>query len=227
MKYAIRNHSQSDSITYFCEEYVDLKKKWEELQVDAPHDDIRIYAEALMAFQQAETAVVRNPVQEQAEAATCKIAKTSDLAPTKGPEGPHWSRPDYTPMELPATRSNNDCPIVAVSNIFEMPYSESKGLCFQYGWSSTSGLQRGFMELLADRRKVKSFYRPDLCGRRLDDFIDRAPAEGVYLCYVDGHVFTCIQGCIVNPDLSRGWQDVREVYELLPEDICAEVDVVA
>lgn len=129
---------------------------------------------------------------------------------------PHVISP-FTPVQHDPKRASNDCSIIAIANVFQMTYSDAKVMAFQYGWSSSKGMPRGFLELLCDNHDLVSLFRPDLCNRPLDYFCD-SPPDGVFIVYVASHVMPCIHGKLYNLS-GTGWQTVQEVFEIQPRSV--------
>ena len=126
----------------------------------------------------------------------------------------------YTPVLHDPKRASNDCGIITVANILQLPYSQAKVTAFQYGWSSSKGMPRGFLELLFSHYDLVPLYRPDLCDRPLDYFQKTAP-DGVFVVYVASHVMPCIHGKLLNL-AGTGWQNVQEVFEIQPLSVYEE-----
>lgn len=120
----------------------------------------------------------------------------------------------YTPVLHDDKRASNDCGIITIANILQLSYSDAKVQAFRYGWSSSKGMPRGFLELLFSNFNLVPLYRPDLCDRNLDYFENNAP-DGVFLVYVASHVMPCIHGKLLNLS-GTGWQTVQEVFEIQP-----------
>lgn len=119
------------------------------------------------------------------------------------------------PFKEVRSRKANDCPIVAVANILQIPYPQAHGICFAHGWSSTRGIKLGFLELIMDKKDHETGFRPDLCGQTVSEFAANCP-EGVFLVYCTGHVIPAINGTLYNVGNCAGL-NVREVFEVHPK----------
>lgn len=114
------------------------------------------------------------------------------------------------------SQRNNDCGIVALANVAQIPYHEARMLCFRHGWSSTKGISHGFLEVIleklgfeyAPRDRFNHWCVKDLQERSLD-------FQGVYLVYVKNHVMPMINGVLYNVGFSQ-YDTILEVNELRP-----------
>lgn len=111
--------------------------------------------------------------------------------------------PEWSPavLELPLIRSKNDCAIVALSAVTGLEYKKAKVLAFHFGWASTKGLQRGFLEaLLEAKTSHKAQHRPDLYVPREPLSSLSLPDSKVFLVYVKNHVVPVVSGVILNAE---------------------------
>lgn len=129
-----------------------------------------------------------------------------------------WTEEDF---QYPAKRSNNDCPVVALSAVAGIPYGQAKVKSFHYGWSSTKGLQRGFLEALVEQEyNYRTQDRKDLCSGRTTPVDMRLPGNRVFFVYVPGHVFPVIDGRAFNLAGTQH-RPVEAVVEVCPQEILA------
>lgn len=132
-------------------------------------------------------------------------------------DGPSTDVPEHTPWaperSFVSSRRNNDCPVVAAANIFCMEYDEAKLRCFHNGWSSLHGIQRGFLELMAEELGYEVTYRADLSHGCPEE--KRLP-EGSFFVYVQGHVMPGFDGKCWNL-AGSGHKNIQEVYEVFKD----------
>ena len=120
-------------------------------------------------------------------------------------EFPHYHITSFVPV---ASERKNDCCVVALANVASLSYKVAKLKCFHHGWSSTRGMDHGFLELVLDTLEFTAAFRSEFTGLPLQDF----HADGVYLVYIKDHVMPSINGNLLN----HGGLDnpIEEVYEV-------------
>lgn len=126
-----------------------------------------------------------------------------------------FGRPEGDPMVIENfvqtfSQRNNDCPVVALANITQMSYVKAKQTCFLHGWSSTSGLVDGMLEVILQDLGYKTHSCLQLARGTAGSF---EQPDGCFLVMVEGHVMPVVNGKILNVG-DTGWRIVRDVVEI-------------
>ena len=120
----------------------------------------------------------------------------------------------YEDFEEVTAQRDNDCPVVALANIARLSYKAARLKCFQHGWSSTSGLVKGFLEVVLEKEGFRTVIRKDLMHGRVYDL--QLPA-GVFLIDVERHVMPAVNSQILNQQGCHG-SVVEEVHEVFSDE---------
>jgi len=129
---------------------------------------------------------------------------STEPAPSRDP----WVIDNFVEVH---SKRDKDCGVVALANIMQVPYKEARVIAFHHGWSSTSGMQVGFLEaILAD--KYECVERAELCGGYVRDYA----RPGVFLVYCHKHVIASVNGRLYNVQGMQG-HAVTDVQEIFPQ----------
>jgi hypothetical protein len=110
------------------------------------------------------------------------------------------------------SQSRNDCGVVAIANILQIPHREAKVLMFTHGWSSVRGYANGILEVVLQEKGWELSHRKDLVGYSTGELARRMP-DGVFVVLTQDYVMAGINGKLYNlagTDLHR----VIDVIEL-------------
>jgi hypothetical protein len=186
-------------------------EKYQQMFQQREGDDQIVIARSLdpkMFFEQQQ---VRKRIVNEDQPEIDEASERQDLRIARPGQFPPVVAKDFTEVH---SRGRNDCPVVAAANLFQLSYADAKVQCFQNGWSSTSGLTPGLLELLAEEQGFDCYYRPDLSDTYCDHWPEPA---GLFIVRVANHVMASVNGRLCNLQ-DTGWQRITEVFELQPKD---------
>lgn len=110
--------------------------------------------------------------------------------------------PCFISSERPA-----DCGVVCLANLLQLSYEKARLLAFQHGWSSTSGLERGWVQKIMEDHGFFACYCPEYNHADLTSI--KLPT-GLYSVYVQRHVMPVVNGEVLNVNGSTFAEEVTE-----------------
>lgn len=106
---------------------------------------------------------------------------------------PHWDRaaPEHPVLSL----NGSDCSVAAIANLLGLTYSQAKVKAMHYGWTSTGGIARGWLEQIAIDAEMEISARNDLSRGYVRDI---RGVPGVFIIGSHRHVQLAIGGVLLN-----------------------------
>ena len=95
---------------------------------------------------------------------------------------------------LVRSQSRNDCGVVTIANLLQISHQDAKVLAFQHGWSSTSGIEAGFCELVMESQGFELRRHRNLEGLPLRD----VKYDGCMLIAIPQHIMPLVNGELYN-----------------------------